>query len=227
MPVDLLLEVWFHVINQLPLPSIGALTISQTLLACALTCHGWLHRARVRLYRRPVLRRRDQFILFSRTLTDSPALGALVRGLYCCPPYPAAGAEFEDVGRHYRPPPFPPLAPDAVGQLTNLRLLFVETGSSLYSELVPFIRTFATCQSLRSLNLSYVQFYSRQDFLSVVWSFPRITALRIGCVWVMESSRELDEKEYPGRCRSLVEIEVLLLYFRPLEWILTSGGFSA
>lgn len=52
-----------------------------SLCATALTCQTWLPRARFRLYKHVELSRLASIALFARTLTQSPALQALVQRL--------------------------------------------------------------------------------------------------------------------------------------------------
>ena len=215
MPV-LPLDIWSLVIDGFTPDTIPV--FCATLRACALTCQDWLSRARYRLYYEIFLHDKEGFILLSRTLTESPKLGALVHEIHFVTSPFRKRASSTLRGRLSADSNPIPFTPYAIGQLINLHCLSIDAHpeQSIPASFLPFIRTFATCRTLEILRLQQVQFSTYKNFLRTIWSFPGISELQVySCSWSTEGVAPLEERCYTGHCRNLSKLEVRSELSRP------------
>ncbi|RPD56102.1 hypothetical protein L226DRAFT_613791 [Lentinus tigrinus ALCF2SS1-7] len=188
-------------IQMLVIDAASTMENTDVLQACALTCQAWLSRARRHLYSHIILMRRRQFTLLARTLTDSPWLGSLVHNLrLILTNTGVAPGQWDHIS----------FTPHAISQLKSLRSVtfgcyFKPIPASFY----PFMRTFATCPTLKVVYFLPMQFSTFEDIVRVVLSFPCVESLCIaGCSWD-KMGNPVDASEYPGHGRSLQELKLL------------------
>ena len=215
-PLTLPLDVWFLVFDELsPQDFTSDLDIlHNTLYSCALTCQSWLPRTRILLYGEVFLDREEACNLLSRTLKESPDLGALVRKINL--QIRLYGGGLVCIGIPARSPPSFPL--DVVEQLINLSELSVRSWGKemlLSSKLVSSIQSFAPCRTLSQLNLDSIKFPSMRRFLRGIRSFPQVSTLRLeNCAWIENDLEYAERRAYTKKyCKNLVNIIVRNVVF--------------
>ena len=184
------LDVWFRILASVPKDKRNE-GYAKTLSACALVCRSWLEEARRFLYHHLVISKWDQYSRLSRALTQNPALAALVHKLHLWIDI--------DHGLSYTEYRYVPFNPHAVGLLVNLQDLAVQSKPAYLvpDEFMPFIWSFATCRSLRTIRLLGLQFPYKSQFDRTLWSFPDVTTVQLSdCRWDTAFSGYYIDEEY-------------------------------
>ena len=184
----------------------------ESLLSCALTCQDWLPRARRYLYNTIEFDDQYQFPLLSRTLSESPSLGALIQTLdfACLSSQGLAGTPEERLE-------YVPFTTEAVSTLSSLRSLAfrVLPNDNAPAFFVNLARSFNVLSTLESLTFQNVVFtaISNKSIVHVVWSFPALKTIELnGChIWFGEAGTLPDPNAHRDRLRTLRTLKVRVL----------------
>ena len=162
-------------------------TAYRGLCTCALLGQGWLAGARARLYAYVWLDKLKHHLLFSRTVSSNPDLGALVlqlRSHISLRPR----SDWRDGSLHLGGPTQMPMAPNAVKSLVNLEsLVFVSDSWTVPNVLMAFMTSFVTqCHvTLRAFALRNFKFMSFGHLRQLVQPLRRLESLQVWrCMWM-------------------------------------------
>ncbi|KAI0750489.1 hypothetical protein C8Q74DRAFT_371739 [Fomes fomentarius] len=180
-----------------------------SLRATALTCQTWLPRARFRLYKHVELSRLASIALFARTLTQSPALQALVQRLEFC--FMALGdPAWSESTLHSNSVeiPFPLSLIPALSALHRLRFSHYSEWPAHHAIQNRFRDQWAVHKNIRTLWLDNVEVLTLEDLTRFVWSFPLLEELNMFQTSWLETGTAPDPHGYPGHCRNLRKVEL-------------------
>ena len=171
---------------------------------------GWLVRARAQLYHSVYLASPTDYTLFSRTISTSTNLAALVKRIDCG----LSGEEGWD-GPEYNSQSSGaihiPMPIYIVVHLVNLREAAFSTGYGIAPvAFLGFITGFAICPKLELLTLHDIQFEHWNHIFGTVWAFPFLQSLQLKQCWMPSMSMyQLFDSNYPcGRCPQLTQLDV-------------------
>ncbi|KAI0349486.1 hypothetical protein OH77DRAFT_1432043 [Trametes cingulata] len=172
-----------------------------TLRACALTCSAWLRRARHHLYSEVFLQHHPPtaFVPFFRTISCSLELGMLVKCLQ---------ADLSNREEHGEADTLPVLVGKAIGNLPNLRELYLRYVCGISATIHSLLREFLRANSARTLGLVGWTFDSFRELVGYLEGMSHVRYLTISeCFWVDLAVYEHSEIK-PGFCKNLIELSL-------------------
>ncbi|KAI1788037.1 hypothetical protein LXA43DRAFT_1026890 [Ganoderma leucocontextum] len=186
-------------------------TRNSQLCALALTCRSLRRRSQALLFNSPYLYNLHKYATFSRALDDSPELSHLVRNITL------------DVSNNKDRDADMPLPPYLVARLTNLESVdFRADWHPMWPIPTPhrvlsFIKLFGVLgPTLTRLTLVGFECEGFDELVRLVWSFPYITSLTLGCFMWSEPSHGSDHhslpavERYPRRAPHLTSLTLYL-----------------
>lgn len=163
----------------------------RALLSCALISHNWLERAQVHLYSIVWLDTLRHHLLFSRTITRLPNLGAHVREIRSTLLMgPRSGWRHGSMS--LGGPTQLPMPLDMPQTFVNLQSLsFISDQWTIPNLLLGFMQSFAVCNTLRSFALRNIRTMSFALLRDLIQAHRGLEYLQVwGCMW-------LPDRTYP------------------------------
>lgn len=163
----------------------------RALLSCVLISHNWLERAQVHLYSIVSLDTLRHHLLFARTITGLPNLGAHVREIRSALLMnPRSG--WRDGSMSLGGPTQLPMPLNMPQTFVNLHSLsFISDQWTIPNLLLGFMQSFAVCNTLRSLTLRNIRTMSFALLRDLIQAHRDLEYLQVwGCMW-------LPDRTYP------------------------------